>query len=664
MKKIVLILIISLVVIVGISSISYAYLKVEKISANSNTITLSSLDVVLLTDITSLTLDNAYPVLDEQGLGNEALSFQIKNNAVETARYMVSLVDPDDYVSTLTNKNIRYQLKRTNNTTGVSETLDIQNLDDTGLIDTGVIESGVIMTYELIMWIDYNATISGSGITFSKVVQVEGMQIPNLDTSGANYPELPSNMIPVYYEMTNETSGVWKKADVKNLDEANQWYDYNNYMWANAVTVKETGTKTRAEYLNSAVGTEISMDDILAMWVWIPRYKYVIFNGNNGNSSEQQISVIFEHAIESTGTVTCTDNILSNATSTSSQTCTDSTNGSIINNKSTYTHPAFTLGDDELTGFWAAKFEMSTDNTNNACTSSSVTNSCNISDLNVLIKPETLSLRYQNVYNQFLTIRNMEKSGNIHGFEQTGSTPTTTGAITNDSNNLDTHMIKNMEWGAISYLSQSKYGKYGNSLYTGEYKRVYKNNYYNESGTVYKTGYSLGASNGSASTTAYLYNDLTVSATGQGYRGAGASTTGSVYGVYDMNGGSYDRVMGNMVDSSGNFYPSSSGTWSGSNIPQAMYYDKYSYNSTSDTEIDSIKRGKLGDATREIYPVSNFGGGTFGVPYSNGSWFVRGHSASDTASSIFSSTYNNGSLGASNTTRPILAIYRDLPWIS
>ncbi len=35
-----------------------------------------------------------------------------------------------------------------------------------------------------------------------------------------------------------------------------------------------------------------------------------------------------------------------------SEICTDSTNGSIINGTSTYTHPAFTFGDEELTGFW------------------------------------------------------------------------------------------------------------------------------------------------------------------------------------------------------------------------------------------------------------------------------------------------------------------------
>ena len=56
-----------------------------------------------------------------------------------------------------------------------------------------------------------------------------------LDTSGANAPVLDSAMIPVYYD---ESSSSWKKADEKNQDENNKWYDYNNKIWANGVTVK------------------------------------------------------------------------------------------------------------------------------------------------------------------------------------------------------------------------------------------------------------------------------------------------------------------------------------------------------------------------------------------------------------------------------------------
>ena len=56
----------------------------------------------------------------------------------------------------------------------------------------------------------------------------------------------------------------------------------------------------------------------------------------------------------------------------------------------------------------------------------------------------------------------------------------------------------------------------------------------------------------------YSYDDLTYISEVQGYRGPGASTTGNIYGVYDMNGGVAEYVMsyinGN-VPSIGGFLP-------------------------------------------------------------------------------------------------------------
>ena len=74
--------------------------------------------------------------------------------------------------------------------------------------------------------------------------------------------------------------------------------------------------------------------------------------------------------------------------------------------------------------------------------------------------------------------------------------------------------------------------------------------------------------------------------------GTKASTTGNIYGVYDMSGGSYEYVMGNMVNSSGKFYSSSSGF---STPPDSIYYDSYTYG----TSYTTHGRGKLGDATKE-----------------------------------------------------------------
>ena len=897
MKKKIIIMASLLLVIIAVVGSSYAYLKAEKGSTNNNQITLGDLDVILLTDISNITIDKALPVEDSIGLTNSKVTFQIKNNAGTIANYKVSLVDGATK-STMLNKDVRYQLKRTNTSTSETITMDITNLADTGLIDTGVIDTGVIYTYELVMWLDINS--NPNGLVFAKNILVEGMQVASLDKSGANYPELLDNMIPVYYDKTSDTEGVWRVADSKNLNETYKWFDYKDFMWANAVTVNKdvmdnyygysgaeatselnvnietneektithtlneitfastnqskassssilkltfhtttagtlsfnytlgseanydkltikinngstdttlvdaksgsisstavstdlvadtdytftatyskdssgdkngdtatitdltisatltadpvkdgtvtypwsgdiqevipankqmassaytyddtTGiftltnpteiaytssklnyytcnssvkttcvklykiveidannTVTKVEVhqgsnkgaFGSVLGQEVKMEDITTMWVWIPRYKYVIWSGNNGTSEEQLINVVFEHGIDTTGTVTCVDNILTSDTSSSSETCTDTTNGSIVNHKSTYTHPAFTFGKEELTGFWYAKFEMSTDQDSTCVTSQSNTN-CNVTGQNIYIKPDQISLRYISNANSFVNIRNMELFNNVHGFTQDTNATTSssqTGEIINDTNDYDIHMQKNMEWGAVTYLSYSEYGKYGNYLYTGTNKRVYKNNYYTSS--IYKTGYSEYSYNASSSTNnTVLYNDLTDLGSGKGYKGAGASTTGTIYGIYDMNGGAYDRTMGNMVNSSGNFYSSSSGF---STSPLEKYYDKYSY-STSNSGNPSVLRSKLGDAIKEMTKGFSTTGSWEGsyryMPISSSSWFVRGGSSD--ASARFGLSYSNYNDGAANnyySSRPVLVCAREFPWI-
>ena len=407
------------------------------------------------------------------------------------------------------------------------------------------------------------------------------------------------------------------------------------------------------------------MEDITTMWVWIPRYKYTIWSGNNVTSEEQLINVEFEEGTNTTGTVTCIDNILTSSTSNSSETCTDTTNGSIVNHKSTYTHPAFTFGSEELTGFWYAKFEMST-NQDSTCVTSQSNANCNVTGQNIYVKPDQISLRYISNANSFLNIRNMELFNNVHGFTQDTNATTSssqTGEIVNDSNDYDIHMQKNMEWGAVTYLAYSEYGKYGNSLYTGTYKRVYKNNYYTSSNNTYKTGYSGYSYNASDSTSnTVLYNDLTDLGSGKGYKGAGASTTGTIYGIYDMNGGAYDRTMGNMVNSSGNFYSSSAGF---STSPLEKYYDRYSYNSNSSSSQDSVLRSKLGDATKEM--TKGFTGSTGSwegsyryMPSSSAPWFSRGGISNSSATFGLSYSYNyNGGAYYFNSSRPVLVCSRD-----
>ena len=676
-KKLTIIFSILFMVIILLGS-AYAFFTYSK-SASAFTLTSNRIKAEFIEGTNSINITNAYPISDEFALANlnklSYLDFTISSeisNEDQAVTYEIYLTEAAS--NTLASNHIKVYLTDDNNNViiypSIYNSLDYTSYSKDSTTGKVIYKGKNLDTeskkFRLYTWIDkdYEQNSVSQVFKFNINIYAYNDEI-NSDNSGANIPELLENMIPVYYDKTSDTEGVWRKADSANIIPTYEWYDYTNFMWANAVTVKENGTTTRTDYLNAGLGTEIKMEDITTMWVWIPRYKYVIFNGNNGTSEEQLINVTFESGTNTTGTVTCVDNILTSDTSSSSETCTDSTNGSIVNGTSTYTHPAFTFGDDELTGFWYAKFEMSTDQDSNCVTNSS-TDNCNITDQNIYVKPDQISLRYINNANSFVNIRNMELFNNVHGFPQDRNATTSssqTGEIANDTNDYDIHMQKNREWGAVTYLSYSKYGKYGNSLYTGTYKRVYKNNYYTSTNSVLKTGYSGYSYNASSSTSdTVLYNDLTDLGSGQGYKGAGASTTGTVYGVYDMNGGAYDITMGNMVNSSGNFYSSSAGF---SSIPLEKYYDKYSYSSNDYSSQTSVSRGKLGDATKEI--TKNFGstgsweGNYRYLPYSSNSWFsLGGGSTNSKRFGLSYSSYINGSADYTNvSTHPVLVCSRD-----
>ena len=392
------------------------------------------------------------------------------------------------------------------------------------------------------------------------------------DNSGANSPKLLDNMVPIKYENDN-----WVVADIHE-----EWYDYDKKEWANAA-VLNTPKK---------VGDVVSEEDIDLWYVWIPRYTYTIFNGNNGSANEQEIQIKFESGTNSSGTVKCVDAV--SGSGNSSETCTDSTNGSIKNGTSTYTHPAFTFGDEQLTGFWVGKFEISG------------------STDKITIKPNVSSLRNQTVSSFFNSILNMKTVYNLNG---------------------NSHMMKNMEWGAVAYLSHSKYGTCTN----GSCVEVGINN-----NSSYITG--CGSKPGSSeSSECNSYNTTT---------GMLASTTQNIYGVYDMSGKVYEMTMANIVNSDGTFSSSSSGF---STSPESKYYDCYTYSNSSSNYI----LGKLGDATKEI--MKDFGnpnGGWYNnyvlFPSNIHSWFGYGNSNNATVWSFFSVDRNHGGTYGHASTRAVL----------
>ena len=394
------------------------------------------------------------------------------------------------------------------------------------------------------------------------------------DPSGANRPVLAEGMIPITYD-----GNKWVKVD--KYGTYNNWYDYGNQKWANAVMV--TSAK-RDTYMNADVGTTIPENDILAYFVWIPRYKYKLFNATYASgTSAQLIDVTFENGTSTTGTVTCTYN------TNGSESCQNKANGNW------YTHPAFTMinasgNKTELKGIWVAKFEVSGSTTAPR------------------VKPGVSSLRS-------ITVANMYNTGKL--FRSTDY------ITSNGINQSDSHMMKNIEWGAVAYLKQSNYGL--------GIIEIGANNNYN-----YRTGCGI-AKSGMGSTSCNTYNTST---------GMLASTTGNITGVYDMSGGAYEYVMGNYNKTTG----SSGLTISG--VP-AEYIDIYSGT--------SVSASHLGDATGE---TAGWYSDYADFVNSSNPWFTRGGNFYDTMSygGIFSfgfpinGEYSTGISKETHSFRTVLSI--------
>ena len=541
-KKIIILSIVGFLLLVSIVvATSYAYF-VANISGNKDTN-----NVVVTNGVMAL----EYKDGDEINLGNAipgssvSKTFTVKNTGNVSTNYTIyfselsnKFVDKTDLVYTLTSsdggKNVaQTQVPSTN----------------AAMVSNYAIDAGKTHTYTLTITFlnkDENQN-DNMNVSFTTKVSInetkEYVEPEYTDNVIAEAPELAQGMIPVKFD---------DAGNVVVADTSSKWYDYEAHEWANAVLVNCADNAIKSKYfdsnnkvLASAVGKTISMDEIMQMYVYIPRYKYQLFNAEDGTSNPQSINITFE----------------SKTTAKS----TGSRNGEWL------THPAFTFGDKELAGIWVGKFETS-----------------NTAELPKIV-PNVSSLRSMTVNAQFNTSRLM-----------TTTLASTYGTSTND----DSHMMKNMEWGAVAYLTNSIYGRYTNaSTCIASGCEVWINN-----NSSYTTGCAGSSVSASSASTCNAWNTAT---------GVNASTTGNIYGIYDMSGGAWEHVMGNYNDTiSGAGFTS---------MPEAKYYDKYTgTNSNSD-----FTKYHLGDATKETLKAKSIGQNAWYQDYSysvysSNPWVGRG----------------------------------------
>ena len=614
-RKVQLFIIFMIVIALLAGSVTYALIELNIIYRGNQENTISSCSFNIdIKENNPINLVSTYPMDDNEATKLEPYKFSITPNSQTCSKlqYNITIVSNCDTCTktngicndnNLCNCNEGYQIdpnlikyEITNKTTG-EKTVGI-NPYKMGV--AGSMTIGTTINFELRMWIINSATndnlyIKENGSykedsngliltkNFCSKVKITGTDTPyltSIDESGANKPVLASNMIPVYYD---ETSDVWKKADASNTNKTNPWYSYNSTgeykgMWANAVTVKDTNRQT---YLNATPGTTISMDDITTMWVWIPRFKVntTDFDAISGECSCSNTSYNTKtECISNSEKWQCPNPGAIDVTFVKA-------NETAID--------AFTFGDKELSGFWYGKFEIG-GTLASACTNET----CNVS--NIVVKPNVTSLRSQKVSSFFFASRSMEQTGNSFGFV---------------SSEVDTHMSKNNEWGAVAYLTQSIYGRCTNSTTCTE---VGINNNSN-----YITGY--GAPAGSdKSVTNGTYNTTL---------GKDASTTGTIYGIYDMSGGTWEYVMGvysNTISYSGF-----------SSLPDGKYYNNYTGTSYTGHALTETKNWYSDNA----YFV-----------YSGSPWFKRGgNHSSGSLAGVFHFYYNDGNSYSFNSSRLVIS---------
>ena len=298
-----------------------------------------------------------------------------------------------------------------------------------------------------------------------------------------------------------------------------------------------------------------------SMWVWIPRYAYSITSGYH-SSTAGNIDVEFMKG-------------LTNETSTG-RTRFDNASGQGNWN----IHPAFNYG-STVSGIWVAKFEASN------------------SGGKIKVEPGVQSWRSITVNDIYTNCLNYNKT-------------------------LNSHMMKNDEWGAVAYLSKSKYGK--NAEVTIN------------SNSSYYTGGGSG--------NAYVSN-------------IGQSTTGTVHGVYDMSGGAWEYVAAYVNNGNSSLTSYGSSLVNGDAKTKNVYSKASTDNATNNYNANS---SKYGDA---VYETSTSGSGStswYGdysdFPNAGGPFFQRGgHYTGGTDEGVFFFYNYYGGTSSYLSFRPVLVAF-------
>ena len=460
-----------------------------------------------------------------------------------------------------------------------------------------------------------------------------------------NKPEIMTGMTAIKFtEPTGNTEDTKGKEEKVSDSSKNDWYNYSEKKWANAKT-------------NDG-----------SMWVWVPRYAYKI------NKSNQTFDVVF--LVGTTDSYYDKDGKLQTAKRQTSETdIPDATKEYVV-------HPAFTNESNigyvnggwkkELTGIWVSKFEagyvdkdifkanrdMYTSSVNYTQTYGYTPANKNEDARNYLngiygstttkityptFQGEKYSMNYINHSDAFSISRALTEENNVYGLEN---------SLT------DSHLIKNSEWGAVVYLGQSQYGLNTTNIIINNVNVNDNINY------VYAmTGYAAkneeeGNKGSTTKENTFIWNQLD---------GTTASCTGTIYGIYDMSGGIWERSAAIVNNGNGKLNTYGKAIMNAlNNGKSSEYVTVYPKGETSGQSLDDASKANYtantkiyGDAIRET-STSGLGQTSWHDDYSyfvgaKYPFFPRGGGFWDcSGAGLFSFSHTDGNSGYARGFRSVL----------
>ena len=379
-----------------------------------------------------------------------------------------------------------------------------------------------------------------------------------------------------YEDYINGTTGVitggeWseeKGVNTPALKGNMELVRYENGKWVEDKTGSNysyvAGSGTADNNSSEWANARVTIDGVDSYFVWIPRYEYKI------DSDAHTIDVKFIPTSK-----------------------TQADEGYII-------HPAFTNNVDmggwtsELSGIWIGKYESAREDATSESTGTST---------KIKVQPGVISW----VGN--LKINEMYKASREY------------------CSNLKSHMLKNSEWGAVAYLTHSKYGRNGNEVTINNSSKFITGS----------AGNSVNAEEDEGTT-----NDYTSS------QGVLASSTGNIYGIYDLSGGAYEYVASYVKNGNSAILENGNLFTDGSS-------DEYS---TAYEGIECSTNYIIGDATNETKGWNNDGDESYFINYDIPFFNRGGRFGNGKRAGIFFFYRGNGDDQGSSTSFRICLVIR------